>query len=554
MKLTFIVVASCLLQLSEGVHVFNNSAPLAATKNGTYQGRYLPGWNQDAFLGLPYAQPPVGDLRFRWPRSLNSSFDGIRDASEYGYSCMQYHTSFNISEDCLNLNVIRPTGNHTNLPVLVWVFGGGLYTGSTADPRYNLSGIVQVSQDMGQPVIAVDMNYRLGMWGFLQTPALVAEGSSNAGLLDQRMVLQWVQENIAAFGGDPDRVVVWGESAGAQSIAYHLFSYGGRNDGLFRGAIMESGGPTGCQVQDLAYYSVPVENLTRTVGCYTATDQLACLRDLDTDTLFAAAPTQVWNPLIDGDFLTGYPSTLIRDGKYNALPLLTGTNTDEGTGFSPTGPNTEADLFNDFLWWRSYALSPPTIRKLLELYPNDPCTEPPMYISNCSVFPSKGLEWRRGAAIGGDMVMHSGRRKMCELYAGGARGRQDVYSYRFDTRLWNQTALAGIQHFDNVAFSFQNITGLLGPSPAYDDDLRIARSVGVAYVSFVYNLDPNPPGGWDVDGKVDRLPLPEWPAYSLDSPTNMVLNVTGPWVEPDTWRKEGIAYLNTYDVARELLA
>lgn len=552
MRSLFLTVASCLLQLGEGVHVFNNSAPLATTKNGTYQGRHLPGWDQDAFLGLPYAQPPVGDLRFRWPRSLNSSFDGIRDASEYGYSCMQYHSTFNISEDCLNLNVIRPTGNHTKLPVLVWVYGGGLYAGSTADPRYNLSGIVKVSQDMGQPVIAVDMNYRMGMWGFLQTPALVAEGSSNAGLLDQRLAFEWVQENIAAFGGDPDRVVVWGESAGAQSITYHLFSYGGRNDHLYRGAILESGGPTGCQVQDLAYYSVPVENLTRTVGCYTATDQLACLRGLDGDTLFAAAPAQVWNPLIDGEFLTGYPSTLIRDGKYNAVPLLTGTNTDEGTGFSPTKPNTEADLFNDFLWWRSYGLSPPTIRRLLELYPDDPCTEPPLYISNCSIFPSKGLEWRRGAAIGGDMVMHSGRRKMCEVYAGTAG--QDVYSYRFDTRLWNQTALAGIQHFDNVAFSFQNITGLLGPSPAYDDDLRIARSVAVAYVSFVYNLDPNPPGQWDVDGKVDRLLLPEWPAYSLDSPTNMVLNATGPWVEADTWRKEGIAYLNTYDVARELLA
>lgn len=163
---------------------------------------------------------------------------------------MQYHTTFNLSEDCLNINVIRPSGgnysgSHTNLPVLVWIFGGGLYTGSTADPRYNLSGIVQVSQDIGQPVIAVSMNYRLGMWGFLQTPGLVAEGSSNAGLADQRLALQWVQENIASFGGDPKRVTVWGESAGAQSIAYHLFSYEGRNDGLYRGAIMESGGPTG---------------------------------------------------------------------------------------------------------------------------------------------------------------------------------------------------------------------------------------------------------------------------------------------------------------------
>lgn len=221
-------------------------APLATTINGTYQGRYLDGWNQDLFLGMPYAQPPVGDLRYRWPQSINESFAGVRDASQYGYSCMQYKSAFNMSEDCLKINVIRPSGNYSSsLPVLVWIFGGGLYAGATADPQYNLSGVVKVSQDMGQPVIAVSMDYRLGMWGFLQTPALLAEGNSNAGLLDQRLALHWVQENIAAFGGDPDRVVVWGESAGAQSIAYQLFAYGGRDDGLLRGAIMESGGPTG---------------------------------------------------------------------------------------------------------------------------------------------------------------------------------------------------------------------------------------------------------------------------------------------------------------------
>lgn len=320
-------------------------------------------------------------------------------------------------------------------------------------------------------------------------------------------------------------------------------------------------------MQDLPYYAVPVENLTRTVGCWstsgwTASTILPCLRALDQDTLFAAAPTQVWNPLIDGTFLTGYPSTLMEEGKYNAIPLLTGTNSDEGTGFSPSGPNTETDLFNDFMWWRSYALSPPTILHLLDLYPNDPCHEPPLYIWNCSVFPAKGLAWRRGAAIGGDLVMHSGRRKMCELYAGPSAG-QAVYSYRFDTRLYGEDPLLGVPHFDNVAFSFQNISGALGPRPAYDAARQLARSIGVAYVSFVYHLDPNPPAAWGVvlgrpgeeeEEAVDALALPPWPKYSLEAPTNMVLNATGPWVEPDTWRKEGIAYMNTYAVARELLA
>ncbi|KAB5517534.1 lipase [Coniochaeta sp. 2T2.1] len=550
MKSSFIFAFSA-LTLLETVQVASAApAPQAKTLNGTYQGRYLPEWNQDAFLGIPFAQPPVGSLRYRWPQIINTSFDGVRDASNYGYSCMQYSGNFNMSEDCLNLNVIRPAGNHTKkLPVLVWIFGGGLYTGSIADPQYNLSGIVKVSQDMGQPVIAVDMNYRLNMYGFLQTPQILAEGSSNAGLLDQRLALQWVQENIEAFGGDPDRVVIWGESAGAQSIAYHLFSYGGRDDGLFHAAIMESGGPTGAQIQTLPYYTVPVANLTTAVGCNTAKDQLSCLRGVSQDKLFAAHPSQVWNPMIDGDFLTAYPSQLIRDGQFIKIPLLTGANTDEGSSFSISGINTDEDLFNGLLAWRSYSLSPPTVRKLMELYPNDPCNEPPFDIGNCSVFPSKGLEWRRSAAIGGDMVMISGRRKMCELYTAAG---QPVFSYRFDTRLWNKVGIEGVQHFDNVAYSFQNISGLLGPSPKYDDRARLSRAVGMSYINFVNKLDPNPTT--KKCRSVNATALPYWPRYELSKPQNMVLNASGPFVEADTYRKEGIDFLNTYEVARELLA
>ena len=525
--------------------------PRVKTLNGTYQGRYLPEWDQDAFLGIPYAEPPLGNLRFRWPQPLNSSFKGVRDATEQGYSCMQWGSDFNISEDCLNLDVVRPSGHQKeSLPVLVWIYGGGLASGSIADPMYNLSGIVKTSQDMGSPIIAVEMNYRLNMYGFLQTPQLLAEGSSNAGLLDQRMALQWIQENIRAFGGDPDRVVIWGESAGAQSIGYHLFSFGGRNDHLYRGAIMESGGPTGTSVQDITYYASPVENLTRTVGCWDASDQLACLRGVSQETLFNAYPSQTWNPLIDGVFLEGYPSQLMKVNKFNHVSLLIGTNTDEGTSFSLPDINTNEDLFLGLMDWRSYALSAPTIRRLMELYPNDPCYEPPYEITNCTIFPSEGLQWRRGAAIGGDMVMMSGRRRMCELYTGAG---QDIYSFRFDTRLFNTSAVMGVSHGVNVPFSFQNITGALGPKPEYDSAGKLSKAIGEAYVRYVHGLDPNPTAGKQYGSKPWQF-LPEWPKYDLEKPANMVLNATRPFVEPDTWRKAGIDFLKTYDVSRELLA
>ena len=220
--------------------------------------------------------------------------------------------------------MVRPhassyTSNSTRLPVLVWIFGGGLYAGSTADPQYNLSGIVALSSELNFPAIAVSFNYRLGMWGFLSTPTLLSESNTNAGLYDQRLAMRWIQDNIASFGGDADRVTIWGESAGAQSVSFHLTAYEGRwapgeegssGKGLFQGAIMESGGTVGAQLQSLAYYAAPVENLTRAVGCplvgsgvWTG-DQMQCLRNVPSKVLWDARPLATFNPLVDGYVLT----------------------------------------------------------------------------------------------------------------------------------------------------------------------------------------------------------------------------------------------------------
>lgn len=555
-------VTALVLSSSMSTVATQHTSPIAKTLNGTYQGAYLPNWKQDVFLGMPYAQPPVGQLRWRWPQSIDSSFEDVRDASKYGYSCPQYGSNFTLSEDCLTINVVRPSKNMPQnvsdpqqtqqqstselLPVLVWIYGGGLYAGSTADPQYNLSGIVKTGQDLNQPVIAVSMNYRLGLWGFMQTAQIQAEGSSNAGLIDQRLALQWIQENIAAFGGDPSRVTIWGESAGAQSVAYQMFAYGGRDDHLFQGAILESGGPQGCQIETLSWYNTANENLTRSVGCWGVKDQLACLRNIDQATLFAARQTVVWNPLLDGDFLQGYPSQLIKEDKFVKVPIITGANTDETFAIAGAA-NTEQDIFNSLLVWRSYSLTPPTIRKLLDLYPDDPCRQPPYAITNCTRHPSRGAQWRRAAEIGSDLVMISGRRKMAELLT---KAGQQVWSYRFDQRIWNGPEWDGVKHFQNVAFSFQNISGLLGPSPQYDSHVKLARAVGSAYVKFTRDLDPN---GHTSASQDDADKLTEWPLYSLDSPQNIVLNATESWVEADTWRREGIAYINTPEVSKELL-
>ena len=181
-------------------------APTVTVKNGTLEGLHSDQYNQDYFLGIPFAQPPVGSLRFRVPQSINTSWRGTRSAKQYSNACVGYGSDDwpypVLSEDCLYLNVVRPSGcENQSLPVAFWIHGGGLFEGSGIDPRYNLSYIVQRSVEIGKPMMAVSINYRLSMWGFITGDEVIESGNANLGFRDQRLALHWVQENIAAFGG-----------------------------------------------------------------------------------------------------------------------------------------------------------------------------------------------------------------------------------------------------------------------------------------------------------------------------------------------------------------
>lgn len=165
-------------------------------------------------------------------KSLNQSWDDVRSATQYSPNCLSYvieEQGHKLSEDCLYVNVVRPSGvNDTaDLPVAFWIHGGGFTTGGSAYARYNLSFIVEQSVKIGTPIVAVSFNYRLSAFGFLSGGEATEAGISNNGYRDQRLALQWVNENIAAFGGSPDKVTIWGESAGAMSVTAHMFAYNG---------------------------------------------------------------------------------------------------------------------------------------------------------------------------------------------------------------------------------------------------------------------------------------------------------------------------------------
>ncbi|KAH7472919.1 hypothetical protein FOMA001_g11807 [Fusarium oxysporum f. sp. matthiolae] len=221
--------------------------PTVTINNGTYIGTHSSSYNQDFFLGISYAQPPVKNLRFNTAQSLNTTWTGKKPANSYSAACIGYGTDNagykNTSEDCLYLNIVRPSERRRKLPALVWIHGGGLVEGSAIDQRYNLSFIVQHFEAIGKPIIGISLNYRLRALGFLNSDEIAKTGNTNLGFKDQRFALHWVQENIPAFGGDPEQVTIWGESAGAFSVGAHLIAFGGRDDRLFRGAIMDSGNP-----------------------------------------------------------------------------------------------------------------------------------------------------------------------------------------------------------------------------------------------------------------------------------------------------------------------
>ncbi|KAF1983101.1 carboxylesterase family protein-like protein [Aulographum hederae CBS 113979] len=532
---------------------------IAKVKNGTYAGVHSEKYNQDFFLGIPYAQPPVGDLRFRVTQSLNSSWEDAREATQYSKECVGYGSdqwNYETSEDCLYLNVVRPSGlDYTKLPVAFWIHGGGYFEGGAPDQRYNLSFMIENSVKLGKPVIGVSINYRLAGWGFLNSDEIVGSGNTNLGLRDQRLAMHWVKENIESFGGDASKIVIWGESAGGSSVGFHLTAYNGRDDDLFRGAIMESGNPVPYfTLNGTQAYQPLYDNVTASTNCSDAIDTLQCLRTVPYAVLNAAfnrtGYTTGFHPVVDGDFIQKYPSIGLAEGAFVQVPIISGTNSDEGTSFGPRGVDTTDDFFNYLVTDQTpRAVSPEFAEKILEAYPDDPSYFIPStdYLpANARLPATYGAEYRRSSAYYGDAVFLANRRQTCEYYAAAG---QPVYSYRFNALPAGNNAITGVGHFQEIAFVFLNLDGI-GYEPAAEPPFQnktqsyrdLARLMDSSWISFVSSLDPN-----DWEGRGD---VPPWPKYELDDPKNIVFdaNVTS-FVEADTWRKEGIKLINDNSAA-----
>jgi para-nitrobenzyl esterase len=303
-------------------HQSARTSLVVGTADGTLRGTTAGA--MDEFLGIPYAAPPVGPLRWRPPQPA-ASWTGIREATAFAPHCPQPPSGFGVastSENCLYLNVFTPAGAKDagrGLPVMVWIHGGSLLVGESND--YIPAGLVR------RGVIVVTINYRLGALGFLAQPALASHPggpSGNYGLMDQQAALRWVQANIAGFGGNPRDVTLSGESSGGLSVLSQMVSPGAR--GLFSRAIVESGTYDPTQAS-LTAAETAGEAFAAKVGC--ASQTAACLRSLPVSTIVDNEDFAGYQPDIDGQVLTQSIGPALASGQFNRVPVINGTNHDE---------------------------------------------------------------------------------------------------------------------------------------------------------------------------------------------------------------------------------
>jgi para-nitrobenzyl esterase len=333
----FSIVVSAIFAGLLGAH--RASPPRVAIDTGALEG--LDSAGVMVFRGIPYAAPPVGDLRWRPPQPPKR-WTGVRPASQLGHNCVQHRPyddinpfTAGVSEDCLNLNVWTNSldAKAPRRPVLVWIHGGGFWAGFGGEERHNGAPLAK------KGAVVVTLNYRLGPFGFLAHPALAAESPNHAagnyGLLDQIAALHWVQRNIAHFGGDPSRVTIFGESAGGFSVGSLLASPLAK--GLFQRAILESGTGVGGGVSSRDDAQATALRFADSLGVHGAGAAAAArLRALNPDTVLAASlhlgppGAPAFYPVVDGWVLPHAVDSTLASGAANLVAVIAGTNRDEG--------------------------------------------------------------------------------------------------------------------------------------------------------------------------------------------------------------------------------
>ncbi|KAF7334309.1 COesterase domain-containing protein [Mycena sanguinolenta] len=480
-------------------------SPIVDLGYAQYQGAVNTANNITHFLGVRYAAAPLGDLRFRAPQPPVNMSGVVQQATTEPNECLQASTGQSptnpletrateiiATEDCLFLNVYYPSDGAgappSELPTLVWIHGGGYIAGAASGS--NGEDIINQS---ARGVVVVLIQYRLGVFGFLPGAAVKENGALNAGLLDQDFALRWVNQHITKFGGDPSKVTIWGESAGAGSVLQHVIANGGQTEPqLFRGAITSSTFlPSQYQFNDRVPELLFSEVVAQT-NCTSATDQLACLRAVDATILETANNniniggffgTFLMVPVVDGVFITQRPTLSLLEGKVNGEALLSVTNTFEGTVFvnqnvAVTASQYSLELFPDFGTTQANTVG--------ALYAND------------------GNELFQVDAVQGESIF------ICPTYylLNAFPGRSFKGEFAIPPGL----------HGNDVAYYFPG-----GVAPPFNN-IAFIDAFARSFTSFIINQDPNI--------KVDPTTItPQWNTFDILH-TEMLFNKTADTNEP----------------------
>lgn len=558
------MLLNALIQLTAAVAAVNAAAipvPTATLNDnqvisGLYEGEV------ETFKGIPFAEPPVGTLRYKKPIRYSASYAGLQ-ANVYKDSCMQVvsNSSYSpellhqlpsfvvtalnsssqeplvMSEDCLHLNVFRPrnTTADDKLPVMVYIYGGSFLTGSAPSSPGNK--FIEESIAMNERVIYVSFNYRLGTFGFLGGAGPTGENSTNVGLHDQREALKWVQDHIANFGGDPEQVMLFGESAGAMSVGHQMVAYGGDNTyngkKLFSSTVLQSGGVlSSLDVNSTAPNSI-FELFAHAAGCgeeESPKDVMLCLRGLP-DVKVLAAQAEVLatagyastflglSPRPDGDILPSDTFTLVKENKIAQVPFMVGTNEDDGTMFGIQSTNiTNSTEVQAWTHQMLPGANASTIKTLLELYPQDPAAGCPYRRGDKDAITP---EYKRLSSILNDLLFKAPSRLLLEHST-----QKHRYSFT-STALHDLVPVLGTFHASDILFQ-------------YFVDLGPYQSFRRYWISFANHHDPN----HNTDG------LAQWDAYTKEGKQELDIQFYQNEMSNDTVRAKPIEFLLTNEQVR----
>ncbi|MFI4934066.1 MAG: carboxylesterase/lipase family protein [Caulobacterales bacterium] len=476
------------------------SAQTVRTEGGELQGTTADGLT--VFKAIPFAAPPVGDLRWRAPQPAKP-WTGVKSADAFAPVCTQSaaaNTALGLpvlasSEDCLYLNVWSPAKSAAErLPVMVWIYGGGFTSGGTALPTYSGEFLAK------KGVVVVSIAYRLGPFGFLAHPELSKEsghGSGTYGLLDQIAGLKWVKQNIAAFGGDPTRVTIFGESAGGISVS--MLAASPLAKGLFQRAISESGGSFapprfanegGTNVPPLSVAEQTGASYLKALGAVTIADARKLSADAVLNGPAGAAPgggPRFW-PVMDGYVIPADQYGLYEAGKYNDTPILIGTNGDEGALFV-RGPVDAAKYVAGIkAQYGDYA------DKVLAAYPGD--TDAAALRSSRDLFRESAFSWHTWT--------------WARLQARTGKGKVFIYVFSHRPPYPDIPALKdwGAAHGSEIAYVLGTMAASRGMGWT-DADRALSDQIQTYWSNFAKTGDPNGPG------------LPPWPAFTNAAPAMM---------------------------------